>query len=254
MTDKQPEALRLADELEEPLHDFPEPTTLEAKAAAELRRLHTESEMRRAALLDEMQKAALAALLEKTVAQGSLRDEAAFELLRQYAENATLRMGYNAARLEIESRKAQHTGAVYAELHEPDATTVGLGAVWNRHSMRDFADATHALRASHGQAPQQSGVGNSGFDHKTAADFLTGKNVSDEAMRKFVAASRWAHDDRASLQATLQSVRNELASREAEIALLKTALMNAEEAAPTTQPSPALPDNAIMTGPQAPST
>ena len=37
-------------------------------------------------------------------------------------------------------------GAVYAELYEPDATTVGLGAVWNRHSMRDFADRTHALR------------------------------------------------------------------------------------------------------------
>ncbi len=37
-------------------------------------------------------------------------------------------------------------GAVYAELYEPDATTYGLGAVWNRHSMRDFADRTHALR------------------------------------------------------------------------------------------------------------
>jgi len=64
-------------------------------------------------------------------------------------------------------------GAVYAELHETDATTVGLGAVWNRHSMRDFADATCALRAtpaqfargfedakaqfaSHGQAPAQA--------------------------------------------------------------------------------------------------
>lgn len=34
MKDKQPEALRLADELEEPLHDFPDPTTLEAEAAA----------------------------------------------------------------------------------------------------------------------------------------------------------------------------------------------------------------------------
>ena len=44
-------------------------------------------------------------------------------------------------------------GAAYAELPEPDATTVGLGAVWNRHSMRDFADRTHALRASLGQAP-----------------------------------------------------------------------------------------------------
>jgi len=64
MTDKQqPEALRLADELEEPLHDFPEPTTLEAEAAAELR--------------------------------------------RQHAELETLRIGYNGARLEIESLKVQ---------------------------------------------------------------------------------------------------------------------------------------------------
>lgn len=80
------------------------------------------------------------------------------------------------------------------------------------------------------QAPQQSGVGNSGFDHNTAADFLNGKTVSDEAMRKFVNASRWAHDDRVGLQATLLSVRNELAAREAEIALLKTELMDAEVA------------------------
>ena len=79
------------------------------------------------------------------------------------------------------------------------------------------------------QAPQQSGVGNSGFDHNTAADFLNGKTVSDEAMRKFVNASRWAHDDRASLRAMLLSARNELAAREAEIALLKIALMDAEE-------------------------
>ena len=74
-------------------------------------------------------------------------------------------------------------------------------------------------------APQQSGVGNSGFDHKTAADFLAGKTVSDEAARKFGASSRWAHDDRAGLQAKL------LAAREAEIALLKTELMDAEAAA-----------------------
>lgn len=73
-------------------------------------------------------------------------------------------------------------------------------------------------------------VGNSGFDHKTAADFLSGKTVSDEAVRKFVQASRWAHDDRASLQSLLLSVRNELASREAEIALLKKELMEAEAA------------------------
>ena len=79
------------------------------------------------------------------------------------------------------------------------------------------------------QQPQAE-VGNSGFDHKTAADFLSGKTVSDEAVRKFVQASRWVHDDRASLQSMLLSVRNELASREAEIALLKKELMDADAA------------------------
>lgn len=69
----------------------------------------------------------LAALLEKTGAKGSLRDEAAAELRRQHAELETLReklktyedlgdavddmqllrTGYAAARLEIESLKAQ---------------------------------------------------------------------------------------------------------------------------------------------------
>ncbi len=41
----------------------------------------------------------------------------------------------------------------------------------------------------------------SGFDYKTAADSLSGKTVSDEALRKFVAASRGAHDGRAALHA-----------------------------------------------------
>ncbi|HCE28448.1 MAG TPA: hypothetical protein DET46_06505 [Comamonadaceae bacterium] len=69
----------------------------------------------------------LAALIEKTGAKGSLRDEAAAELRRQHAELETLRaklktyedlgdagsdvqllrMGYAAARLEIESLNAQ---------------------------------------------------------------------------------------------------------------------------------------------------
>ena len=80
------------------------------------------------------------------------------------------------------------------------------------------------------------GVGNGGFDHKTAADFLSGKTVSDEAVRKFVAASRWAHDERAALSATLLAMHGVLTSREAEIALLKKALLEAEAAH---QPAPA---------------
>lgn len=79
-------------------------------------------------------------------------------------------------------------------------------------------------------------VGNSDFDHKTAADLLNNKTVSDEAVRKFVAMSRWAHNERSALSATLLAMHGVLTSREAEIALLKKALLEAETAP---QPSPA---------------
>ena len=102
-------------------------------------------------------------------------------------------------------------------------------------SLRDFADRTHALRMEQAAPKAEPGVGNSGFDYKTAADFLNGKTVSDEAVRKFVQASRWAHDEKAALSATLLAMHGVLASREAEIALLKKALLEAE-AAP--QPAP----------------
>lgn len=89
------------------------------------------------------------------------------------------------------------------------------------------------------------GVGNSGFDHQTAADFLSGKTVSDEAVRKFVAASRWAHDERAALSATLLAMHGVLTSREAEIALLKKALMEAE-AAPRQEAQEPAPSAAVF--------
>lgn len=85
----------------------------------------------------------------------------------------------------------------------------------------------------------------SGFDHKTAADFLSGKTVSDEALRKFVAASRGAHDARAALHAKMLSLQGELASREAEIALLKRSLLDAEADAAAPQP-PTAPAGAGM--------
>ncbi len=46
----QPEALRLADELTEAISGYPDPTDLESKAAAELRRLHAENEALRSEL------------------------------------------------------------------------------------------------------------------------------------------------------------------------------------------------------------
>ena len=96
---------------------------------------------------------------------------------------------------------------------------------------REILAASPAPPAEQQAAPKaEPGVGNSGFDYKTAADFLNGKTVSDEAVRKFVAASRWAHDERAALSATLLAMHGVLTSREAEIALLKKALLEAEAA------------------------
>lgn len=142
-------------------------------------------------------------------------------------------------------------GVIYAELPAPTAS-IGTDDAWHEAAMRDFADRTHAarLRCKSEQArlatlwgyvradatPKQAapkaapGVGNSGFDHKTAADFLNGKTVSGEAVRTFVATSRWAHDERAALSATLLAMHGVLTSREAEIAHLKKALLEAEAA------------------------
>ena len=120
----------------------------------------------------------------------------------------------------------------------PQVGTAGpFPVVDGRVSLPDstMQDLVRMLRPTY-EAEQQAapkaapGVGNSGFDHKTAADFLNGKTVSDEAVRTFVAASRWAHDERAALSATLLAMHGVLTSREAEIALLKKALLEAEAA------------------------
>ncbi len=116
------------------------------------------------------------------------------------------------------------------------------GLVWD--AMLAASPTPPAEQAAPKAAP---GVGNSGFDHKTAADFLSGKTVSDEAVRKFVAASRWAHDEKAALSAMLLSVRGVLASREAEIALLKKALLEAVAAPQQEAQEPAFVDVSLRT-------
>ena len=105
-----------------------------------------------------------------------------------------------------------------------------LVRMWVRAAMRDAIAKWNTPPAEQAAPKVVPGVGNSGFDHQTAADFLNGKTVRDEAVRKFVQAARWAHDEKAALSAMLLSVRGVLASREAEIALLKKALMEAEAA------------------------
>ena len=86
--------------------------------AVDFNRIHTESEMRRTALLDEMQKAALA------------------------AGQAT----------------AAQPGVVYAELPVPNyPKSGGFPGTFAEAQMHAFADATHAIRASRGQAPAETG-------------------------------------------------------------------------------------------------
>ena len=195
-----PETLRLADELEIPIEGYPEATELERNAAAELRRLHAYcQELEAQVILDCM-----------THVQNPAENE-----------HVAGDVSKNGVKLNISSLA-----------HE-------LFALAQRAPGEGIEDAVARISATlHTQQPApatQQAAGNSGFDHKTAADFLSGKTVSDEALRKFVAASRGAHDDRAALRAQMLALRGVLASREAEIALLKRSLLDAE-AAP--QPSP----------------
>ena len=116
-----------------------------------------------------------------------------------------------------------------------------------------FAPAQPAAEASRFGSPELQAMiiarcvekdqADSGFDYKTAADFLSGKTVSDDALRKFVAASRGAHDARAALHVKMLLLQGELASREAEIALLKRSLLDAEADAAAPKPPTAQADN-----------
>ena len=183
-------------------------------------------------------------------------DEVGVERLSDWAIRANDeidRLTTQLAALAAGQATAAQPGVVYAELSEsfleiPDVQDEsGINAYYSREVVLECIDA--AL-ASHGQAPagatlpecltcsDHGAVGNSGFDYKTAADFLSGKTVSDEALRKFVAASRGAHDARAALHAKMLSLQGELASREAEIALLKRSLLDAEADAAAPQSSP----------------
>ena len=163
--------------------------------AVDFNRIHTESEMRRTALLDEMQKAALAAgQATKAAPTRTALPEGWTDCTIEFGNDGPEVVAYGPKRMM--NRLAKWLGKYFAQV---------------------IADA----------APKAApGVGNSVFDHQTAADFLSGKTVSDEAVRKFVAASRWAHDERAALSATLLAMHGVLTSREAEIALLKKALLD----------------------------
>jgi len=96
----------------------------------------------------------------------SYAQECVTELLRQHAENGTLRTGYAAARLEIESLKAQLHAA-----KQINAAQFGLLAASIPGS---------ALRASHGQASSQ------------AAEPVEREPLTDEQSKALMQARRTA--------------------------------------------------------------
>ena len=210
MTDRtQPEALRLAAWLNEGAWHQMRLGDVEA-AGRELRRQHT----RIAELESELEAVGAGGVQALSAAPADVEDAIAWL---------------------VTWKGGEHT-YVHAHASELPAVTqarVMGGAVTPCVAALAASPTPTAEQAAPKAAP---GVGNSGFDHQTAADILSGKTVSDEALRKFVQASRWAHDEKAALSAMLLSVRGELASREAEIALLKKALLEAETAP---QPAPA---------------
>ena len=109
MTDKQPEALRLADLLDEKWHRWRDDPTDELKAAAELRRLHAENEAARCVGIQqerdlmavEAQRDALLTALKTIVRWDSHTQEFAVDygstgvrdLYRQIAQEAIDKVG-----------------------------------------------------------------------------------------------------------------------------------------------------------------
>ena len=125
--------------------------------AVDFNRIHAESEMRRAALLDEMQKAALAAgqaiaAPAQPAAQQPHRsgctagtDEECVQ--RGCGTNCPAvspRQGVAYAALPT----SNYAGRVYEE-----GFLIGTCPLYTADQLHAFADATHTLRAPHGQAP-----------------------------------------------------------------------------------------------------
>lgn len=94
--------------------------------------------------------------------------EAATELRRLYTENVALQQVLVAAQMKIDhfrdaTKMVAPSGeyppsAAYAELPIPSGVSDDGYNLFLLTQMRDFADRTHALRASHGQAPTHANV------------------------------------------------------------------------------------------------
>ena len=224
-----PEALRLAHIFDNPLP--PEWPDMVA-AAAELRRQHTRIAELEAVGAGEVQALSAAPAAKKSALR--TYPNPIVPLIKPVSEQEKMRALYLASSNLM--AYLGRNGAIHSDGHAADAMMDCLNDLDGGGFDETLFAASPTPPAEQQAAPKAApGVVNSVFDHQTAADFLSGKTVSDEAVRKFVATSRWAHDERAALSAKLLAMHGVLTSREAEIALLKKALLEAETAP---QPAP----------------
>ena len=180
MTDKRhSDALRIADELEDSLesHDGSSLTArcqgIADDAAAELRRLHAENETLTLYknLADEYGLSIFPDIAEMTAELETMRAKLKTheDLGDAGSDVQLLRMGYTAARLEIESLKAQQPGAAYTALPDEREAFEAMMRSQTFDSLKRLSDGSYEsyearvgwlawnVRASHGQAPAQEG-------------------------------------------------------------------------------------------------
>jgi hypothetical protein len=74
------------------------------------------------------------------------------------------------------------------------------------------------------------GISESPFDYDTAKRLLAGESIGEDQLKAFVANARWSNDDVKLLRGELLEANLMLAQRDAEIELLKAALLDAEAA------------------------
>ena len=112
------------------------------------------------------------------------------------AKTAAARRAVKGALAAWQATAAQQ-GAAYAALPVPNyPKSGGFPGTFAEAQMRAFADATHTLRASHGQAPAGAGMGHTDGGRNM---FYEGR-FDGESQREQQARLRWANDMRAAFE------------------------------------------------------
>ena len=93
-------------------------------------------------------------------------------------------------------------GAVYAELPAPTAS-IGTDDAWHEAAMRDFADRTHTLRASHGQAPAGAAQADSVQEDAARYRFIRDVPYSDDVRSVLV------HQQNAAMDRVIDAARKQ---------------------------------------------